>query len=67
MLLCADLSPEISKHFVNFLTKLLWRESLYSYFLLKQIEEERNEVIRPRLACELQGLELYLTSISNYM
>lgn len=55
-----DLSPGISKHFAN----LLWRERLYSDFLLKQIEEERSEVIWPRFVFELQGLDLYLTSIS---
>jgi len=65
MLLHAGLPPEISKLFVNLLTKLLWTESLYSYFLVKQIEEERNEVIWPRLVCELQGPKLDLTSITN--
>lgn len=58
MLLCADLSPGVSKHFANLVAKLLRRERLYSYFLLKQIEEERSEVIWPRFEFELQGLEL---------
>lgn len=46
MLLCADLSPGISKHFANPLAELLWRERLYSHFLLKQIEEERSDLAK---------------------